>query len=78
MSNGQVVTVRLCGGMKVPRRVIAVGRNEIVVCGEDEYQKSILEKRSANGVILSKEDVVDDESAAGAKRPNFAGSDWVR
>lgn len=70
MSNGQLVIVRLCGGMMVPRRVITVGRNEVVVCGEDEYQESILEKRLANRVILSREDVVDDESHTLAFRPN--------
>ena len=46
MSNGQLVIVPLCARIKVPVRLIAVGRNEVVVCGEDEYQKPTIEKRA--------------------------------
>lgn len=58
MTKGQLVTVRLYGGGTAIRRVVAVKRDVIVICAEEEYEAAEREGREPNGLGFPPEDVI--------------------
>lgn len=79
MSKGQQVIVKLYGGKTATRRVVAVKRDVIVICSEQEYQMAEKEGREPSGLGFPREDVLelaasrkDPQSEAG--QPSFRGS----
>lgn len=63
MTKGQLVTVRLYGGITAKRRVVAVKRDVIVVCVEQEYEAAEREGREPTGLGFPYEDVVESGAA---------------
>lgn len=59
MAKGQLVTVRLYGGQTAIRRVVAVKRDVIVICTEEEYQEAQRDRREPSGLGFPRQDVME-------------------
>jgi hypothetical protein len=59
MTKGQVVTVKLYGGEVANRRVVAVKKNVVVICAEEEYQTAHREGREPEGLGFPWSDVLE-------------------
>jgi hypothetical protein len=55
---GQLVTVKLYGGKTAPRRLIAIKKNVVVVCSEEEYAAAKTEGREPEGLGFPAGDVI--------------------
>jgi hypothetical protein len=56
---GQMVTVKLYGGEKVQRRVVAIKGKIIVICAEEEYQAARREGREPEGLGFPESDILE-------------------
>jgi hypothetical protein len=63
MTKGQVVTVKLYGGEKAQRRVVAVKEDVVVICAEEEYQTALRQGRSPEGLGFPWSDVLEEVEA---------------
>lgn len=61
MHKGQSVTVKLYGGKMAVRRVVAVKRDVIVICSDEEYKKAESEGREPEGLGFPHSDVIESE-----------------
>jgi hypothetical protein len=61
MKKGQVVVVKLYGGKTALRRVVAVKRDVVVICAEEEYLAAEREGREPNGLGFPVADVKEEE-----------------
>ena len=59
MSKGQIVTVKLYGGATASRRVVAVKRDVVVICAEEEYVAAQREQREPEGLGFPVADVLE-------------------
>lgn len=59
MHKGQSVTVRLYGGKTAVRRIVAVKRDVIVICSEEEYELAEYEQRDPEGLGFPPSDVIE-------------------
>lgn len=74
---GEIVAVRVYGGNIVHRRVVAVKDRVVVICNEDEWLRSIEERREANGIGFPHADVigrVSEEAPRAADEPGQGGA----
>ncbi len=71
MSKGQLIKVRLYGGQTATRRVVAVKRDVVVICSDEEYQNASLEGREPEGLGFPIADIMGDvqPEEAGRKTP---------
>ena len=61
MKKGQLVVVKLYGGKTAVRRVVAVRRDVVVICAEEEYMAAELEGREPRGLGFPIADVQEEE-----------------
>jgi hypothetical protein len=68
MVKGEKVMARLYGGAIVPRRVVAVKENVVVICTEEEYQQASEDGREPVGLGFPKEDVLKNSCRSQDRR----------
>lgn len=59
MLKGESVKVRLYGGKTATRRVVAIKRDIVVICAEEEYLAAQREHREPQGLGFPKSDIID-------------------
>jgi hypothetical protein len=73
VSKGQLVTVKLYGGKTATRRIVAVKRDVVVICTEEEYRDAELQGREPSGLGFPYEDIILPseplKKEAGSERP---------
>jgi hypothetical protein len=57
MKTGDVVNVKLFGGLVESRVVVQVEQNTVVICNQEEWRKATNEKRMAEGIRLGIDDL---------------------
>ncbi len=58
METGDLVRVRLYGGEEVVRRFLVQTKRCVVVCREQEFQRSVKESRDPDGIGFPPEDIL--------------------
>ena len=58
MESGDLVRVRLYGGEEVVRRFVVQTESSVVICSEEEFQRSLEEGRNPDGIGFPPEDIL--------------------
>lgn len=64
METGQLVKVRAYGGHELPRIIIKVEKDVVVVCSPEEYRLAKMQGREPLGVGFHLEDVLPEVEGA--------------